>query len=51
MHDDFNFEEEKSILLDMDGQNHTKLFPNDESEIIESNNLLREINSGSGGGQ
>jgi hypothetical protein len=49
MNEDFNFEEEKSILLDMESQNNTKLFPNDESMIIESNNLLREINSGNGG--
>ena len=45
----FMFEEEKSLLLDMDSQQTSqKLFQPDESEIIESNNFLREINGGSG---
>lgn len=43
----FMFEEEKSLLLDMDSQQTgQKLFQPDESEIIESNNFLREINGG-----
>ena len=46
-HQYFMFEEEKSILLDMNEvQGQNKLFAPDESEIIDNRNFLREMNGG-----